>query len=343
MSEMIRFATHRMEGHELTWAGNCPWTGRICFGSDAGEVLFEPLNPGWPIRVPSGDVVNGIAFDGDLVAISTPSDVTVFRRQGDSVRQVAQHAAGAHGIVAGAGGFLAPLGPVGVLLIDSASTKVMVASSPMETNCYAAAFLSVNEAESCFLLACRDTGLHTIAVSADFETVRTPVTYELPEEGTDVVGVCSLQSTEWPFAAAAISIDGKLLLFRNALTDVPEQRTFPELDCRAYGINAARGHLILHTSDAVLAIPNFARDFLAGEDSLKAAGGIPIRDVPMEASDINVVNDETLVLVNDGQAATVAIEEFIRGQATLPGNVAHNGAGELSVEVRVRSLVGSAA
>jgi len=32
----------RFPDHEITWAGECPWTGGFCYGTEGGKLLIVP-------------------------------------------------------------------------------------------------------------------------------------------------------------------------------------------------------------------------------------------------------------------------------------------------------------
>ena len=72
----------RLPDFDIAWVGGRPrpWTPGYCFGSDDGRVQFTGLDlrkedEPYPVA-PSEDAINGIAFAGDLMAVSTRSDVT---------------------------------------------------------------------------------------------------------------------------------------------------------------------------------------------------------------------------------------------------------------------------
>ena len=121
----IEGVTHQLIGEEFSWAGECPWTGGLGFGTYSGR-LFMPLGVDQEVDLPapiSEEAVNEAAFAGTLLGVSTRCDVSVLELS-PTDRRIKRLGApfdgGAHGIVAtAAGGFLAPLGPDGLLFLDA--------------------------------------------------------------------------------------------------------------------------------------------------------------------------------------------------------------------------------
>ena len=113
-------------GFDISWAGDrpWPWTPGYCFGSEDGRILFTDADGvGADARYevsPSAESVNGITFAGDLMAVSTRSDVTFLNvpRPGEDHVERSVYYGGAHGVEAThAGGIVAPMGRRGILLM----------------------------------------------------------------------------------------------------------------------------------------------------------------------------------------------------------------------------------
>ncbi len=102
---------------EISCALASPWRPGFCFGSDDGRILFTSLDVAGTIGpfaiAPSKEAVNGIAFAGNLMAVSTRSDVTFLTTPGADDVHPARTVfdGGSHGVVSTpAGCIIAPMG-----------------------------------------------------------------------------------------------------------------------------------------------------------------------------------------------------------------------------------------
>jgi hypothetical protein len=116
---------HHFADDEITWAGDCPWTGSYCLGTENGKVLFYTHNGRASSLEFSAtvaeDAINGVAFFQEFVGVSTRSEINIYRLgPGRRFEPVGAGPGGAHGILATPGGqFVAPMGTAGILCVDS--------------------------------------------------------------------------------------------------------------------------------------------------------------------------------------------------------------------------------
>ena len=117
-SRIVNGMGHLFPGQEISWAGHCPWTNEWCFGTESGALFLLPPSLDIPPEGVAGreifedEAINGVAFSGDLLAISSRSEVIVGVRRSaagsDLGRLEPSYKGGAHGIVANvSGGFIA--------------------------------------------------------------------------------------------------------------------------------------------------------------------------------------------------------------------------------------------
>ena len=339
---IIEGVSHRFTGHELTWAGYCPWTDAACFGTEDGMLLWpvgSDVEPEGTIRLSifEGEAINGVAFSGDLVAISSRSEVRVgfsLSPQGpETVRLYPPFNRGAYGVVArAAGGFIAPLGRGGLLFItcdeDRAAYRVGTIVGPPEDFCKLAPLGSGPDGEV-FACAARTSGL--IAFIIGDEIMRKPIIGH-GIEGIDIVYVCSMRSDSAPRAAVALNRDARLLLTHDVLERRPPLMLgFDDLAGTAYSVHSAHGHIFILTSTELVTLPNLAADFLAGAPMDR------VRDtfvMPIQASEAFLVGDDDLFVIAEKRESFMRLADLARGVSLRSG-------GEGLVQTAVSFLVPS--
>src|SRR5205814_1313140 len=124
---LVREIFHKIAGLDVSWVGECPWTGTLCFGGEDGRLVFLPgprsaVGSGLRSIQPATDTINAVTFAGEFIAVSSRNEVHVGRRIcGDNPRVYPfphSFIGGAHGIVAAhTGAFLAPIGDQGLLIL----------------------------------------------------------------------------------------------------------------------------------------------------------------------------------------------------------------------------------
>jgi hypothetical protein len=320
----IRGFTHRVQGEEISWAGMCPWTGNLCFGMESGRLYLAPASTGQqPPAVRAYDFVtepvNGVAFTGDLVGVTSRREVVVGRRRADGGLDLLQTEfhGGAHGILAlPSGGFAAPLGTDGLLFLTEEKGKIATRVSRIEgerPNFYKAVLLSKASDDSVLACAAQDSGL--FAMTVEGSRVTAVVSHEFP--GIDVVDVYSLNSKDRPRAAVALNNDGSLLFF----TDVLGKMTLPPIrlgyTCGVpYTVLSAQGHVFVLTSEEFTVIPGLATRFLRGE---RMDQPIDVAVTQVQAVDVFLCGDESVFLIEEEEALEYQVAD-LAGQVADPVN-----------------------
>ena len=105
-SARVEGQIHRFPGEEITWAGDCPCTGTLCFGTESGKVLIDMPTPSSSTEFleyqVSGEAINGVAFWKRYMGVSTRSDVSVhfLRMPLNGIDPLESETTGAHDILA---------------------------------------------------------------------------------------------------------------------------------------------------------------------------------------------------------------------------------------------------
>jgi hypothetical protein len=318
----------RIPNEEITWAGDCPWTGGYCFGTESGAVFFfgdagcEP-NLEYTETL-AEDPINGIAFCDEFIGVSTRSEVLVHRRVSAGVFELAfSGPGGAHGILGTPDGqFLAPMGLEGLLCVDVAVNggprvwNERVNGVPL--NHYSLTRLGNSAGKEILACAGRTDGLLRLDFNAGDER---SLISRLMAPDVDFVDVCSLRSARWPFAVAALCLDRSLLLVRDLLTDErPQTLRIDGIRGTPYGILCALGHLFVLTSQHVTVFPNLACWYL---DHERFGQPLQYRQLSVRAVDIFITHEEELLVLTDDGVEIDSISQLVgshvaSNQTSLP-------------------------
>ncbi len=302
----------RIPNEEITWAGECPWTGSYCFGADSGKVFFFSESGLEYAETLAEDAVNGIAFFNDFIGVSTRSEVVLHRRApGGAFDLVFSGPGGAHGILATPSGqFLAPSGVQGLLCIDEIGSDQPRAwtdhacGAPL--NYYSLRRLGQAAGKDILACAARTDGLLTIQFDKDH--AQTPI-IGLTAPDVDFIDVCSIGSVTSPFAVAALCRDRSLIFVRDILTeDRPQTVRFDGFQGTAYSISSAQGHLFILTSNHITVIPNLATRYLAGE---RLDQPIHYRQRSVQADDAFMIDERELAISTDDGIAVFEVKELV--------------------------------
>jgi hypothetical protein len=316
LSEGLR---HRFPNRESTWAGECPWTGNYCVGTESGEVLFYKDDGDGPMierrEILAEEAINGVAFHEDLIGVSTRSEVNLHRLlPGDrGFELVAAGPGGAHGISATPKGlFVAPMGPAGLFCINAGSVSPPIAwfehAGDAALNYYALTNLSRSGSKDVFACAARTDGLLTIQIEQDGPP--NPIA-RLTSANVDLIGVCSIRTPEWPFAVAALCLDRSLIFVRNVLSEEqPRTLRFDDFRGTPYTILSADGHLIVLTNREIVVLPNLASRYLNEE---KLDSPIHYRKRPVHAVDAFITYGKDLMILTDEGVDLFEISMLLRG------------------------------
>ena len=301
---------------DITWAGECPWTGSLCFGTEDGELLLcRQVGNGVllilpPIKVANG-AINDVAFWKEFVGISTPSEVVFARKSpsGDRIEPVIRTPDGAHGVLATpAGHFFAPMGTAGLLRVDANKIPVggVTIDKPDQATPYFYRLIYLGKAADQEILACaaRTSGLLMIRSDSDHMDV-----VELASQDVDFVDVCSMDSPEWPHAVVGLSWDGSLIFIRDLSQAQPQALRLEELHGSPYSILSTDGHLFVLTSKRIVALPNLLTRYLQGD---RLDHPVPCRCTPIQAVDAYVSYGKHLLIVMDKEVRSFEIARLVQ-------------------------------
>jgi hypothetical protein len=329
---LVKGRSLRFPDHEITWAGECPWTGGFCFGTEDGELLIcrndaqDELDV-LPIKV-SEEAVNDVAFWRDYVGVSTRSELTVARRSSsnnDCIRLVTIPG-GAHGILATPGGrFFAPMGASGLLRVDPEriGSDLVTIDKPSQDdiNFYKLIYLGDSSQDEVLACAARTSGLLEIRADRDKPSdIKAKIAKDV-----DFIDVCSVSSPRWPHAVVGLSLDRSLIFVRDLRAEeTPQTLRLGELRGTPYSILSADGRLFVLTSKELVAFPDLLNWYLQGESL-----GHPFRYryTPIQAVDAYLAYGKHLMVVMDEE---VRFFEIPRLAQPLGDYTHENGHGDLT-------------
>lgn len=315
---------------EISWAGGNPLTPGYCFGSDDGEIEFTGLDysRGGPQAVaPSREAINGVAFAGRLMAVSTRSEVVFLDvpQSGDPLREHSVFHGGVHGVVGTpSGGFVAPMGRRGILLIEPnqmATRRVKVLKPADEAlNIYKVVSLASPDRGEVLACAARRSGLAVMPLTGGG---RESMGKRLRPPGVDFIDVAALGVEGYPLAAVASGLDCSLYFVRDLVGDgVTKTLRFKNtIGERAYRVLCAEGHVFLLTNKNLYAFANLAARFLHGES---IDGRTEYQRLPLEAVDASVARNRSLLVVMSDCVHRIEIDSFIAGGARYAGHSRHD-------------------
>ncbi|MGL4553175.1 MAG: hypothetical protein ACRC33_18575 [Gemmataceae bacterium] len=280
-------------GFEPSWAGAAPGGG-FAFGSEDGLGLVTDVN-GRVVRHPglvnlSREAVNGMAFLPPWTAVSTRNEVTVTSEEHKTIATVP---AGAHDVVAGSGCFFAPLGRQGLLsdIPTHGDKNLYTIHRGPGDHSFFYRVISLRPPGGRELVACamRRGGV----AAAEFRGGTFHDYNTLSFDNLDVVGVCALRPGEPSTSAAALGIDGTLILFEDVLGGPsPVTVRYPVITGTAYRVLSARGLLFVLTSHALYGILGLIEPGLNGDARMT-----PIFALPLEAVDMFLAGDRWLLII----------------------------------------------
>ena len=328
---VVNAVSRGFHGQEISWVGHCPWTGKVCFGTEDGVLILTVSEsnfsdkPSYGIQVFKDETINGVAFSGDFVAISSRNEVAFAMRvaldhfQSSSTepsfslnRMEPSFTGGAHGVVASRfEGFIAPIGVDGLLHIRLNGEQLEFQVGRVDEKMidfYKLITLdgtSVGEVLAC---AARESGLLAIETTND---LREPSIVAHQIDGLDVIDVCSLNSSLAPRAVVALERDGGLLWTKDVLERKPPLlMRFEALTGTGYSVLSAQGHVFLLTSTELVTLPNLANDFLSGVPMNRL---LAAKTIPIEALDIFLVDNATMYVIGADGEFSLHLSDLVAG------------------------------
>ncbi len=295
----------------------------LCLGSEEGEILFfdEGAMPdGRPTQPIAGtsEAVNGLAFSGDLMAISSRSEIVFSQLPSESGQphEAAIVLGGAHGVVATPGGrFVAPLGPAGLLTMGPGrADSVSIASLDSRTlNIYKVAALASDSGDDVLACATRVGGLAVLTLIDD-QAIRLSRSFWRP--GLDIIDVSGLGLGGAALAAAALGRDRSIHLSRDVLAGPgPVTMQFEVIQGTPYQILASKGHVFILTSDGLYVLPDLATRLVQGTP---LGGPMCVKVVEMQAISAAIAHDQWLALVMQDCARFYEIDDLVGGIERAP-------------------------
>jgi len=285
---------------EVTWAGANPFSDGLTFGFEDGSLLFtdEIAGPGKFRQQVSkaGESINGFANLGvNNLAVSTRADVTFLDVGPDRPTAISTFSGGAHGVVATRSGFfVSALGANGLLVVkpERGENQLMRVTEGGNAGLYIYRALALDNSEGleALVFATRRGGVGVSQFSG-YEAVRN--VHTITSSGLDIVDVCEVQTGT--LAAAAISIDGILLLFHDVLNQTrPVTIQLGGLEGTVYRILSSAGHLFVLTSKAIYVWHGLIEGLLKGNSTKEST---PPVVVPKAAVEMNVYRNQLLLIV----------------------------------------------
>jgi hypothetical protein len=314
------------ETFEISCAVASPGRPGFCFGSDDGRVLFMSLDGVGgigPFAIsPSKEAVNGIAFAGNLMAVSTRNDVTFLRTpEADEVHPARTvFDGGSHGVASTpAGCIIAPMGRRGILVMDprpETPQRVRILK-PADEALYVYKIVSLASPDRGTIVACagRRGGFATMPLSGSGLESHGK---KLRPVGVDFVDVAALDVDGFPFAVAALGIDCSIHFIADLLGD--QMTTTLRLSStaeRAYRILSTEGHVFLLTDKRLYAFKDLAIRFLRGE----AISDPNARFLELEAVDASLGPDRSLLVVMPDGVREIKLDSMVAEAGVSTGGL----------------------
>ena len=310
--------TFRFPDFEVSWAGEMPSRPEICVGSEDGRLLFTNIESGVaqePIELTeSGEAVNGVAFLPGSLAVSTRSEVVIWKApEGERTEgERSVYDGGAHGVISTPSGvFYAPLGVKGLLAArpqwgDFQELRTLRATG-RALNFYKAAGVGASESGDVLVCAARRDGIVAVVHGPTSGSLNV-----LSYSGVDVVDVCQLGLAKLPFAAAALGSNGSIYLIRDVLNDrQPQTLRLGAFRGTAYRILVINGHLLLLSSLGIYIFLDVLERFHGG---IPPGRRVRFRYSNLQAVDAAAAFDRWLLVVKpDGSASAIDIQQQPQG------------------------------
>ncbi len=290
------------------------------------------------------------------MAVSTPADLilTPLDSQIPGTGKATAFEQGAHGVIAcRRGGFIAPLGIKGVMHLrpNDLFTPHIFSLEGLDIYYYRLTSVGITDSGIEFFSgAVRRDGILTISIDSEVtpEEIRMSVRRSpAGTQETDIVDVCTIQSSEHSFAVLALGKDNSL----HFTIDIRKASPFvtlhmPEMRGTAYTVLAAQGHVFLLTSKEFYVFPYLGSRFLSGERISNTAS---VWRRPVDAFDFSIAYEEFILLIKADSVEVVEISRLRLGADPHSGLRAPskmdsglNGLSEMSLDVDESSWNSSA-
>lgn len=336
----LRMQVIKFPGFEVSYVGAGPSEDSICFGSSDGQIMLTAVDSNqrhWrAVMSASREAVNGVAFIGNHISVSTRNEVSVITMPPIDPEHapLAIVPAGAHHVIASRSGeFVAPAGNLGVHFIapDEGATRraTIYHARDREVYYYRVAEIVPLQSPAVLVFATRLGGVCALTTSGPGEKGR----FSWKSfRGFDVVDVCPLGTGLPEPSACAVGKDGTLVLFRDVVDDrKPAAFRLDELRGTAYRVFSARGHLFLLTSAGLYVLGNLVSRFLAGEPLEPARTSI--RELPAEVVDGSLLFDRYVFVVTPDETLRLDLDCLdVPGESTSLDRVCDSSAAYVNVK-----------
>jgi hypothetical protein len=312
---------HRIVGEELSWVGDCPWTDTLSFGTESGKFIVFPERASPQADQVLEEPINGVAFSGEFAAFSSRGSVLLARRNQSGSNELIGYpiwyTGGAHGVVASSfGGFIAPAGPSGVLLLSPTNDKngfdVRIAQNN-QSPFYAYKLVIAgrnDQQDEIVAFSARERGILAFAYAGKKTDMSA---FGHTFEDLDIVSVCALNHPSLPRGVAALSRDCKIILIRDVTSHSDISAFYyPELSGTGYDLIASQGHLFVLTNESFVSLDGLIDDFADSgtpHDCQKASF------MQTQATAIYPARDSgEIYLVEDADIMEFHISELVTGE-----------------------------
>ncbi len=302
-------------GSELSWAGEGPRPNLISLGTVDGKLSFSGELSQTDVQGPifvskASEAINGVAFSGDLLGVSTRADIVIVRdfssiNNGKSGLILIDR--GAHEIAAmPPGNFIAPVGKDGLLFIEPrdggvVSTTVRLKETPFYN--YKASVMGITPNGECVASVLRQDGLSVVLRNGDSWSGSRWTFSKL-----DIVDVTPITNAEFPFGLAVVGIDNSIHFVRDVFTDrKPRTFRFDGLSGKAYRLLSCNGHVFLLTSRRFYIFVDLASRFL-GDSELDSP--VTVGEFPCDPIDVNLAFGRDLLLLSPGRLEIIDVAQF---------------------------------
>lgn len=313
-------------GPVITWVGEMPWIDGFAYGDEEGGLRFtstDGLTIGTFKAIKSDRSINQVAFserDGfRYIAVCTASDIAIHRfTEGGDLLISKAYDWGGHGIYSTrSGGFLVPMGPVGLAVLtpraDGEIEEAVFTDSKNIKYFYTMSRIaSSDRGEELWACAGRSDGL--MAITLDGNRVRRqPRSMQSIYKPKDYVHACSIGNNEMPLATVSLSRNGEVDFFVDLLKDkTPLTWHFQHEQGigTAYSLATACGHIFIITSNGIYICQDIVDRFLRGELEV-GVEMVTVRHLPLEAIDFALAYKTWMMVLLDDKIVRLHLKDMI--------------------------------
>ena len=302
-------------GSELSWAGEGSRRDVLALGTEDGNLFCSGVLTQADIQRPivvgnAGEAINSIAFNGNLLGVSTRAEIVIIRdlpliNHGKFNHTIIDR--GSHGIISmPSGNFIAPIGRDGLLFMEPreggiVSTTVELKGNPLYH--YKASVIGITPEGECVASVLRQNGLSVVTRNCNSWSGSRWTFSNL-----DIVDITSIATQKFPFGLAVIGIDNSIHFVRDIFTDRrPRTFRFSELSGKGYRVLCSNGHIFLLTSKCLYIFVDLASRFL--NDS-ELDSPITVEKFPCDAVDANMAFDRDLLLLLPDRLKIINVAQF---------------------------------